>query len=103
MSSVINPFNGSDDEYQEYLADLERKMMEEQGPQEMPEDFQLNASFPSKEYILQRLEEQLDPNFQKTMEVVAKVLERNGVVQATLDWQRKYHEKIKESSDHEKR
>jgi len=93
MSSVINPFNGSDDEYQEYLADLERKMMEEQGPQEMPEDFQLNASFPSKEYILQRLEEQLDPNFQKTMEVVAKVLERNGVVQATLDWQKKQRSK----------
>ena len=91
MSNVINPFNGSEEEYNDYLDHLERKMMEEQEPQEMPEDFQMVSTaptFPSTDYIMQRLDEQNDSNFQKTMDVVAKVLDRLGVVQATLDWQK---------------
>lgn len=97
MSNVINPFNGSDDEYNDYLDHLERKMMEEQEPQEMPEDFQMVATaptFPSTDYIMQRLDEQNDPNFQKTMDVVAKVLERNGTFERLIDWHEKQKAKM---------
>jgi hypothetical protein len=112
MSNVINPFNGSDDEYNDYLDHLERKMMEEQEPQEMPEDFQMVATpptfpsadsirdlflasarprLPTSDYIKQRLDEQNDPDFQKTMDAVAKVLDKLGVVQKTLDWAEQHH------------